>query len=346
MGLLFGGHGFDLGGSRVLSRAFGDVFEGRGLGSGRVNNPNPKPPLPSGQDRPASFHDRGARRAGDQPGSAGIVRPCALALPPGNRARRTRPEGTGSMALSMRAETVAPQTIAGGFVLVPVRQIMAAWRACRRSPLGVADFRTWLACREMRRQALHPRPRRGRPPTGSPSSHGSPASPPGGPAPPSNDSSRAGLLTWSDERHRVPRRRRPRTTTPWPTPSAAGRAPSPSRVASSDSWPAALDPRSSPPPSPSCSDAWRGAGGGSSPAAGSRPHGSHAPSTSTSDASSTPAGRAHRPRMDRPRARRPVGHESLGARLPHRPRLGPGRPPRGSAIATPSRPGRPPIATP
>ena len=26
---------------------------------------------------------------------------------------------------------------------------MATWRACRRSPLGVADFRTWLACREM-----------------------------------------------------------------------------------------------------------------------------------------------------------------------------------------------------
>src|SRR3954466_767542 len=60
-----------------------------------------------------------------------------------------RPEGPGSMALPMRAETVAPQTIAGGFVLVPVRQIMAAWRACRRRPLGVADFRTWLACREM-----------------------------------------------------------------------------------------------------------------------------------------------------------------------------------------------------
>ncbi len=53
------------------------------------------------------------------------------------------------MSLSMRAEPVAPRTIAGGFVLVPVRQIMATWRACRRSPLGIADFRTWLACREM-----------------------------------------------------------------------------------------------------------------------------------------------------------------------------------------------------
>ena len=54
------------------------------------------------------------------------------------------------MALSMRAEpAAAPQGIAGGFVLVPVRQVMASWRACRRSPLGVADFRTWLACQEM-----------------------------------------------------------------------------------------------------------------------------------------------------------------------------------------------------
>lgn len=53
------------------------------------------------------------------------------------------------MSLSMRAETLAPQTIAGGFVLIPVRQAMAPWRACRRRPLGVGDFRTWLACREM-----------------------------------------------------------------------------------------------------------------------------------------------------------------------------------------------------
>ncbi len=53
------------------------------------------------------------------------------------------------MSLSMRAEPLAPQTIAGGFILIPVCQIMATWRACRRSPLGVADFRTWIACREM-----------------------------------------------------------------------------------------------------------------------------------------------------------------------------------------------------
>src|SRR5438270_861444 len=70
-------------------------------------------------------------------------------LPPGYRARRTRPEGAGSMSLSMRAEPVAPQAIAGGFVLVPVREVMSTWRACRQGPLGVGDFRTWLACREM-----------------------------------------------------------------------------------------------------------------------------------------------------------------------------------------------------
>ena len=53
------------------------------------------------------------------------------------------------MSLSMRPEPVAPQTIAGGFVLIPVRRIMATWRACQQSPLSIADFRTWLACREM-----------------------------------------------------------------------------------------------------------------------------------------------------------------------------------------------------
>lgn len=53
------------------------------------------------------------------------------------------------MGGSVCAEPVAPQAIAGGFVLVPVRQLLCAWRARRRSPLGVGDFRTWLACREM-----------------------------------------------------------------------------------------------------------------------------------------------------------------------------------------------------
>ena len=49
----------------------------------------------------------------------------------------------------MTAEPTAPQKIAGGFVLLTVRQIMATWHACRNRPLGIADFRTWLACHEM-----------------------------------------------------------------------------------------------------------------------------------------------------------------------------------------------------
>jgi hypothetical protein len=39
--------------------------------------------------------------------------------------------------------------IEGGFVPVPVAELMAAWRACRSRPLGVGDFRAWLAMREM-----------------------------------------------------------------------------------------------------------------------------------------------------------------------------------------------------
>ena len=53
------------------------------------------------------------------------------------------------MVLSMRAGPIGPRTIAGGFILIPARQLLAAWRACRVAPLGVGDFRTWLACREM-----------------------------------------------------------------------------------------------------------------------------------------------------------------------------------------------------
>jgi hypothetical protein len=39
--------------------------------------------------------------------------------------------------------------IEGGFVLVSAASLMAAWRACRSRPLGIGDFRTWLACREL-----------------------------------------------------------------------------------------------------------------------------------------------------------------------------------------------------
>jgi hypothetical protein len=45
--------------------------------------------------------------------------------------------------------TAATPSIAGGFVRVEVASLMLAWRACRSRPLGIGDFRTWLACREM-----------------------------------------------------------------------------------------------------------------------------------------------------------------------------------------------------
>jgi hypothetical protein len=41
-------------------------------------------------------------------------------------------------------------TIAGGFVLVAIASLMACWRACRSSMLGIGDFRAWLACHEMK----------------------------------------------------------------------------------------------------------------------------------------------------------------------------------------------------
>ena len=43
----------------------------------------------------------------------------------------------------------APGRIAGGFARVPVGALARAWRACRSGPLGVGDFRAWLALREM-----------------------------------------------------------------------------------------------------------------------------------------------------------------------------------------------------
>ena len=73
------------------------------------------------------------------------------------------PSMSPSMSPPMHAGPIAPRAIAGGFVLVPAREVLRAWRACRRGPLGVGDFRTWLASREMlaRRCTLDP----GRPPS-------------------------------------------------------------------------------------------------------------------------------------------------------------------------------------
>jgi hypothetical protein len=44
----------------------------------------------------------------------------------------------------------ARSSIAGGFVLASVASLMACWRACQSDPLGIGDFRAWLACHEIR----------------------------------------------------------------------------------------------------------------------------------------------------------------------------------------------------
>jgi hypothetical protein len=50
--------------------------------------------------------------------------------------------------------------ISGGFVLVPVAELMSVWNICRSRPLGIGDFRTWLASLEMvtRRHAVGAQP--------------------------------------------------------------------------------------------------------------------------------------------------------------------------------------------
>jgi hypothetical protein len=40
-------------------------------------------------------------------------------------------------------------SIVGGFVQIPVTQILAVWFACQGLTLGVGEFRAWLACHEM-----------------------------------------------------------------------------------------------------------------------------------------------------------------------------------------------------
>ncbi len=47
------------------------------------------------------------------------------------------------------SEKTAPR-IAGGFVMIPVVDLIVVWRACQARPLGTGDFRTWLACHEAR----------------------------------------------------------------------------------------------------------------------------------------------------------------------------------------------------
>jgi hypothetical protein len=53
--------------------------------------------------------------------------------------------------------TTTGSRIAGGFVLLNVAALVTAWRACQARPLGIGDFRAWLACRELeaRRCRIH-----------------------------------------------------------------------------------------------------------------------------------------------------------------------------------------------
>jgi hypothetical protein len=48
--------------------------------------------------------------------------------------------------MKVRAEI---STIAGGFVLVPVASLIHAWDLCQAKPLGIGDFRAWLASHEL-----------------------------------------------------------------------------------------------------------------------------------------------------------------------------------------------------
>jgi hypothetical protein len=49
-----------------------------------------------------------------------------------------------------KCRTATTGSIAGGFRLVSVASLIACWRACRAAPLGIGDFRAWLACFEMK----------------------------------------------------------------------------------------------------------------------------------------------------------------------------------------------------
>lgn len=44
---------------------------------------------------------------------------------------------------------MAPQPIAGGYVLVPTAELCAAWSLYRAKRIRLIDLRTWLACREL-----------------------------------------------------------------------------------------------------------------------------------------------------------------------------------------------------
>jgi hypothetical protein len=77
---------------------------------------------------------------GLNPTSAGTVYLCAVAY--------LRISEGWEMVRSQEARSNGA-TIAGGFVLISVAGLIAAWRACRHAPLGTGDFRAWLAAHEM-----------------------------------------------------------------------------------------------------------------------------------------------------------------------------------------------------
>ena len=87
---------------------------------------------------------------GYRPGSAGIARSCAVAYlrfsGPPHAARRRGVYVF--VTLPMRSRSPRRRSPAGSSSSRS-GQLLATWRACRRRPLGVGDFRTWLACREM-----------------------------------------------------------------------------------------------------------------------------------------------------------------------------------------------------
>ena len=65
--------------------------------------------------------------------------------------RRVSPDrgGLGDGLATATMGTTSGSKIAGGFVLVNVAALMTAWRACQARPLGIGDFRAWLACHEL-----------------------------------------------------------------------------------------------------------------------------------------------------------------------------------------------------
>ena len=222
MGLLFGGHGFDLGGSRVLSRAFGDVFEGRGLGSGHSTTPILSPPSHPVKTVPrastigvrAAPGINPARRAS----SGRAPSPCLRGIGPAARGPKARGPWLSPCA---RSRSLRRRSRAGSSSSRSAR----SW-----PPGGPAD--------EARSASPTSAP-------GSPAARWSPGAAPSttarAPAYGLAELSRltgvsprrarasvkrlvaAGLLTWSDDVIGFPDAGRPRTTTPWPTPSAAGK---------------------------------------------------------------------------------------------------------------------------